>query len=91
MRGRTPADEPESKQDVQHTDSTHHSTKQRVQRDMHERRKVAEKIIRLPEGGPRKVKEQSAHLEKKHDQQCAKDTVHGWRRAWKRVAQRMGF
>src|ERR1700731_2691038 len=79
---RRPADEPEGKQNVQHADSAHHSTKRRVQRDMHERRKVAEKIVFLPECGPRKIEEQSAHLEKKHYQQCAKDSVHGWKRAW---------
>src|ERR1700676_513326 len=81
---RTRAHESESEQNIQHADSAHDAAERRMQRDMHERRKVAKEIVLLPEGGPRKIQEQSAHFETKHHQQCAKDPVHGWRRTWNR-------
>jgi hypothetical protein len=42
-----------------------------------ERRKVVEKEILFPEGGPWEIEKQRSHFEANNDQQRAEDTVHG--------------
>jgi hypothetical protein len=44
--------------------------------DVNKGRKMAEKEVLFPEGGPREIEEQSSHFEANNDQKCAKDTVH---------------
>lgn len=67
-----------------------------MKHDVDQRRKMAEKEILLPEGGPREIEEHGSHFEANDDQKCAKDTVHklsgnrGHEIKWTRY-QRMGF
>lgn len=42
-----------------------------------ERRKVAEKKVLFPEGGPWEIEKQCSHFKANDDQQRAKDAVHG--------------
>src|SRR6185437_3883203 len=49
-----------------------------MQHDGDKRRKMDQKKILLPEGGPREIEEQSSHFEANNDQQSAQDAVHGY-------------
>jgi len=76
MGTRLRANPPEGNQDIEDTNSANHSSKRWMKHDGHERRKMAEKIILLPIAGPRQIEKQRAHLERKHNQQCAINPAH---------------
>jgi hypothetical protein len=47
-----------------------------VKKERNDRRKVAEKVVLLPEGGPRQIEEQRAHLEAKNNDDGTKEFIH---------------
>src|ERR1700704_2692828 len=57
--------------------AAHHAAKRRMKHEAPERRIVTEKIILLPIAGPRQIEEHCAHFERKNDQECTIDPVHG--------------
>jgi hypothetical protein len=73
----TRTNEAESQEYVQHANAADGSAKRGMKDNVNERRKVVEKEVLFPEGGPRKIEEQGSHLEANDDQQRAEDTVHG--------------
>ena len=74
----TRTNEAESQEYVQHANAADGSAKRGMKDNVNERRKVVEKEVLFPEGGPRKIEEQGSHLEANDDQQRAEDTVHGY-------------
>jgi hypothetical protein len=70
-RTRTPTDKAESQQDIHYTQTADGAPKGRMKHHVNKRRKMAEKKIVFPEGGPREIEEQGSHFEANDDQQCA--------------------
>ena len=62
---------------IQHANTADGASKRRMKHNVNERRKVVEKEILFPEGGPREIEKQGPHFEANNDQQRAEDTVHG--------------
>src|SRR5260370_23053835 len=76
-RTRTRTDKAESQQDVSHAETADGTAEGGMKHDVNERRKMDEKKVVFPEGGPREIEKQGSHFEANHDQQRAEDTVHG--------------
>src|SRR5580693_9932918 len=76
-RTRTRTNKAESQKDVQHAETADGAAERGMKHDVNERGEMDQKKIVLPEGRPREIEEQGSHFEANHDQQRAKDTVHG--------------
>jgi hypothetical protein len=66
----------ERQENIQNAEAANGAAKRGMEHDVNERRKMNEKKVLFPKGGPREIEEQSSHLEANDDQQCAKDAIH---------------
>jgi len=73
----TRTDKAERQENIENAEAADGAAERGMKHDVNERRKMNEKKVLFPKGGPREIEEQSSHLEANDDEQCAKDTVHG--------------
>jgi hypothetical protein len=70
------ADKAERQENIENAEAADGAAERGMEHDVNERRKMNEKKVLFPKGGPGEIEEQSSHLEANDDQQCTKDAVH---------------
>src|SRR5262245_16376322 len=61
---------------VEHADTAYQATNRRMQRDQHQGREVRQKVVLLPEVGPRQVEQEGSQFKTQYDDDGAQNLIH---------------
>ena len=70
------ADHVDGEENIQNAETADRAAEGGMQQDAHQGRKVTEKIVLFPNGGPREVKQDCAHNTEDNHQERAKHSIH---------------
>ena len=68
--------ETDGKNDIENAEAADDASKGRVEKERHQRGKMGEEIVLLPENGPGEIEEQGTHLKAEHDDDGSQQAIH---------------